>query len=114
MSRLCTSSKRGVEVCRGPASISSLFRLVLLFSVPNRYLGAHYLTRNRTHGSDFPLFFLLAWEFPNIVPWCFRARFWQRERIDLHRWMGTISREVGLFFCWLTVCLRNGKHHLRV
>jgi|SRR5579883_2017483 hypothetical protein len=58
---------------------------------------AHSVTRNRTHESDFSLFSFLTWIVLNVVPRCFRVRFWQREHIDHHHWMGTISREVDLF-----------------
>jgi hypothetical protein len=51
----------------------------------------------------FPLF-LCSSEIPTIIPRCFRMRFWPRERIDPRHWMGTISREVGLF-CWRSACV---------
>jgi hypothetical protein len=74
---------------------------------------AHYFTRNRTHGSDFFPFSFLVWEVPTIVARCFCVRFWPRERIDLRRWMGTISREVGLFLL-ATAYWRDWKSYLRV
>ena len=40
----------------------------------------HYFTRNHTHGYDFPPFPTLSEKAPNIVPHCFRMRFWQRGR----------------------------------
>jgi hypothetical protein len=40
---------------------------------------AHYFTRNRTHGSDFPLLFPSAYEVPTIVPRCFRLLFGSRK-----------------------------------
>jgi hypothetical protein len=52
----------------------------------------------------FSPFSSLAWEVPNIVPRCVRVRCWQRQRIDLRRWTGTISREVDLF-CWRSACV---------
>jgi hypothetical protein len=37
------------------------------------------------------------------------VRFWQRERIDLHRWTGTIAREAP-FFCWQSACVTMVPH----
>ena len=44
---------------------------------------AHYFTRNRTLGSDFPSFFLNASAVPTIVPRCFRMLFKQQQRMAL-------------------------------
>ena len=48
-------------------------------------------------GWIFPPFSFLAWKILNVVPRGSRVSFSQRERIDLHRWMGTISREAAFF-----------------
>ena len=71
---------------------------------------AHYFTRNRTRGSDFPLLFLRASEVPTIVPCCFRLLFGQQERITLEGCAGTISREANLFW-GLAACPRDWKDH---
>src|SRR5258708_24578954 len=52
----------------------------------------------------FSPFFLRASEVPTIVARCFRMHFWQRERMALRHWTGTISGEVGLF-CWRSACV---------
>ena len=46
-------------------------------------IPAHYFTRNRTLGSDFPSFFLNASAVPTIVPRCFRMLFKQQQRMAL-------------------------------
>ena len=45
----------------------------------------------------FLLFSPCMTQVPGVVPRCSRVRFSRRERIDLHRWMGTISREATFF-----------------
>jgi hypothetical protein len=56
---------------------------------------AHSFTRNRTRGLNFPPSSFLALKVLNAVPRCSRVSFSRRERIDLHRWMCTISREAA-------------------
>ena len=63
---------------------------------------AHYFTRNRTGGSDFPLIHC-ACQVPTIVRRSFHVRCWPRERMALGRSTGTIACEGPLFL--LAVCL---------
>ncbi len=67
-------------------------------------IRAHYFTRNRTHKSDFPPFSFFIEEILNLIPRCFQRGFWQWKGSHFHRWMGTISREVGLFG-WQPACV---------
>ena len=67
--------------------------------------GAHYVTRNRTHRSDFSPFFLRASEIPTIVARCFRLLFWQLLLV-----IGRVRFLVKpTFFCgWRYACVTEG------
>jgi hypothetical protein len=50
-----------------------------------------------TRGSDFSFVFSFLCKLPNSAARRFHARFWQRPKIDIRRWMGTISRGASFF-----------------
>jgi hypothetical protein len=84
-------------LCKNRAGNARFFILFSDTSVSWRF------TSNRTHESDLPPFSFFAWKVLNIVPRSCTCEFCRRERIDLHRWTGTIAHEVSLVL--LAVCL---------
>jgi hypothetical protein len=93
--RYCHDWSDGVESGRWNVALQTCF------CVLNAIALLHEKSYPRVGFSPFSS---LAWEVPNIVPRCVRVRCWQRQRIDLRRWTGTISREVYLF-CWRSACV---------